>query len=489
MNKLIIHDNKTCQFISDDEDLIRILKSKLSYKTNGVEYTQAYKNGWSGITYLINKKGYFFSGLLFKVQEFLKERHVKYDFEDLRDLLVENSSLDISEKLKSLNLIPRDYQERIVNTACSNRKGIVRAATGSGKSLCMALITARLNKPTIIYVIGLDLLKQFHDLFSSLFNEPIGFIGNGICNIERINIASIWTIGSALKINKKNIINDDECNYEETFDESQTSKILDLLKKTNVHVCDESHIITTETIQSIHKNIDPEYIFGFSGTPYRDDNTDLLVNGILGEQIIDISASELIEKGVLAKPIIKFEAVPHMSMPMATYQSVYKTYVVENDIRNNLILKNVKLLLEKGYTPLVLFKQIKHGNILFDLFKEAGIKCEMLYGNDSLKRRTEVKESLNDKKINVILASTIFDLGIDIPMLNGLVLCGGGVSKIRSIQRIGRVIRKYPGKKFAAVIDFYDQIKYLKKHSTIRYYTYCSENGFKIIKCKEMSKL
>lgn len=488
MNKIIIHDNKSCQFLTDDQDLFRVLRSMLSYKTTGVEFTEAYKNGWNGITYLINKKGYFFSGLFDKVSEFLKDHKATFEVEDLREPLINNDSIDLSKILKKIKMIPRDYQERIVKSACSNRKGIIRACTGSGKTLCTAMITAQINKPTIIYVIGLDLLKQFHDLFSKLFKEPIGYIGDGVCKIERINIASIWTIGSALNISKKNIVKDDEEDYEEKFDVSQTTKILELLEKTKVHIFDECHVVTCDTIQSIHKKIDPEYIYGFSGTPYRDDNTDLLIHGILGEQIVDVTASELIDKGILAQPIIKFIAIPPVSMPLAQYQTVYKSYVVDNAVRNSIILQQTKELLEKKYTPLVLFKQIRHGNTLLDMMQESGIKCEMLYGNDSLKRRTEVKELLLDKKIDVILASTIFDLGVDIPMLNSLILCGGGKSSIRALQRIGRVIRAFPGKKFSAIVDFYDQIKFLKKHSVIRYNIYSSEKGFKVIKCKEMKK-
>jgi len=452
----------------------------------GVEYTEAYKGGWNGVTYLIGKKGNFFYGLLSVVEDFLKEHREKYEVEDLRPPLKISPPINLDKVLANMLMIPRDYQDRIVEASCKSRNGIIRACTGSGKTLVTALITAKLNKPTIIYVIGLDLLKQFHDLFSELFNEPIGYIGDGVCNIERINIASIWTIGSALNIKKKDICSDEEFSCEENFDVSQKDKILGLLDKTRVHIFDECHVVTCGTIQSIHKKIDPEHIYGFSGTPYRDDNTDLLINGILGEQIIDVPASELIDKKILAQPIIKFIAVPHMSLPLAQYQTVYKAYVTDNAVRNTLIVQQTKDLLDKKYTPLVLFKHIKHGQILHEMMVEAGIKCEMLYGNDSLKRRTEVKEMLTSGEINLILASTIFDLGVDIPMLNALVLCGGGKSSIRALQRIGRVIRSYPGKKFAAIVDFYDQVKFLKKHSLIRYNIYSSEKGFRVIKCKEM---
>ena len=102
-------------------------------------------------------------------------------------------------------------------------------------------------------------------------------------------------------------------------------------------------------------------------------------------------------------------------------------------------------------------------------------------GNDSLEKRDEVKKAIYSGKIDVILASTIFDIGVDIKCLSALILAGGGKSYVKALQRIGRVIRSYPGKKFAAIVDFYDDIKYLKAHSVNRCKIYMTENGFKVI--------
>lgn len=486
-NKIVILDNKKCRITLSDPVLFKKLHNFLSFKPAGIEYSPYYQNSnWNGVTYLLSKNGSFSLGLLTKVENFLYVNGVVAKKEDRRLPVFPAKEIDLSNKLVQLNMVPRYYQNDIVKVAIANRKGIVRACTGSGKTLATALISAVLNKPTIIYVIGLDLLKQFHDLFSSLFDEPIGYIGDGICQIERINIATIWTIGSALRVDKKKIILDDENDDEEKIDDSQYEKITKLLETTKVHIFDESHVITTDTIKAIHKIIDPEYIYGFSGTPFRSDNTDLLIHSILGEQIINVNASQLIIDGYLAQPIIKFVDVPKMKIDTSNYQSVYKNYIVENEVRNKLIVKNTQMLLDKKYTPLVLFKQIRHGEILLEMMQGAGIKCEMLYGNDSLDKRTEIKQKLIDKEIDVILSSTIFDIGLDLPILSGLVLCGGGKSNIRSLQRVGRVIRIIPGKKHAAIIDFHDNIKYLKKHSRIRCDTYLSEEGFKVIKCLGM---
>lgn len=488
MSKLIIINNKKCQIVSDNDSLIKKLRSFLSYKAIGVEYSAAYQNGWSGITYLINKNNIFGLGLLSKVKEFLTKNNEAFTVEDKRKPKQIVSELDLNDRLSKLGLTPREHQLKILKLTEEYDRGIVRAATGSGKTLCIALMTAKLNKPTIVYVIGLDLLDQFHNLFSKIFDEKIGYIGNGICDPQRITIASIWTVGRALNLDVKSILTEgvDEEDPEEQSSEINAVKIVKCLNNAKVHFLDESHVCSTSTISAIYKNIDPEYLFGFSGTPFRDDNSDLLINSILGEQIINISASELIAKGLLAQPIIKFVPVPKMSGLSNNYQSVYKDYIVENDERNNLIIEELKGLLQKKYVPLVLFKQIKHGKILAEKMEEENIKFAMLYGNDSLEKRNEAKEALNKKEIDVILASVVFDIGLDLPILSSLVLCGGGKSSIRSLQRVGRVIRPVPGKKFAAIVDFYDQVRFLKGHSVRRYEVYSSEEGFKVFKCKEM---
>jgi superfamily II DNA or RNA helicase len=485
MNKIITVDNKYSQFVASQDSYFNAVKKLLSYKEPGVEYTPAYRNGWNGIIYLMDKNGYFLSGLQSRVEEFLKDMGIPFTKEDKRkDISNENPPLDISHNLKKLNLIPRDYQERIVESCVNNPKGIIRAATGSGKSLVSALIAAKFNKPTIIYVIGLDLLGQFHKLFSSIFDEEIGFIGNGVCNPKRITIASIWTVGRALNPKLKHITVDDELD-QEIYNENSRNDIIKCIKNAKIHMIDECHVVTCETVNIIYKNIDPERVYGLSGTPYREDGSDLLIEGILGKKICDVSASELIEKKVLVQPIIKFIYVPKMTIHAQNYQAVYKNYVVENDIRNNLILKHTKILLEKGYQTMVLFKQISHGKELSRLFEENGVEHALLCGNDKLELRQEVKERLLAKELNLLIASTIADIGLDIPTLSGLVLAGGGKSNIKVYQRIGRVIRGNPGKKYAAVVDFYDDVRYLKNHSVIRQNLYESESGFKVIPCNK----
>lgn len=478
MEKIIIKNNKECQLQTENEEVVKKVKKLLSFKASGVEYTQAYKNGWNGVTYLLSNKGTFGLGLLNHVINNLPE--FEFEIVDNRKNTFEYVPMNLSKKLESINMVPREHQLRCLDAARKNNKGILRSATGSGKSLIAAMIAAEFNESTIIYVIGLDLLQQFHNLFSKIFDEEIGWIGNGIVNPKRITIASIWSLGSSLDF-KKTLFLDDEATKELPASLQDKKKILECLKSAKTHIIDECHACTCDTIQSIYKFIDPKRIYGLSGTPYRDDGSDLLVTSLLGEIIEDVSASELIEKKILTEPIIKFVMVPHQNIQVRTYNEVYKEYIVCNEYRNNMILSQSMKLIEKGYKVLVLFKTIDHGKMLLDMFRDKDVNCDLLNGNDSLDKRNEVKAKLEAGNLDCLIASTILDIGFDAPILSALVLAGAGKSKIRALQRIGRIIRFHPSKKRCAVVDFMDNCRFLDKHSKIRYETYKQESGFKIL--------
>jgi len=495
MTKILVKGN-TCQIIEENDlEHILALDKHLSFFVQGSEHTPQFKgfinrNGdyvkWDGFQKLLTPTLQFATGLLERVKSFYQDANKSVEIVDKRPVKSIGKSINILPKLKSLNQEPYPYQLEILDAIDKYDRGIIKSPTGSGKSLISALITAKLGKPTIIYVIGKDLLHQFYEFFSSVFEEPIGIIGDGECQIHNINIASIWTVGQAIGMKKKDILDiDDE---EKSLSKDKYSEIISMMKSAKVIQYDECHVLACETTQQIFKNSSAEHIYGLSGSPWRDDGKDLLIESILGKYIVNISASSLIKEGYLAQPIIRFRAVPPYPYPLEkSYQSIYKKYIVENDVRNGLILEATKVLVNKGYQTLVLFNSLKHGKILYEVFQQH-MKCAILDGANDKDEREQVKQDLMNHKIDCVLASRIFDIGINIPSLSGLVLAGSGKSTVKALQRIGRVIRKYPGKKHAVIIDFADQAIYLDNHSRARYRMYTSEEGFDVSWPKETKK-
>ena len=101
-------------------------------------------------------------------------------------------------------------------------------------------------------------------------------------------------------------------------------------------------------------------------------------------------------------------------------------------------------------------------------------------GDDPTEVRKEVTDDLRKGKYPAIIATTIYDEGIDIPEIKTLIIAAGGKSPIRGRQRIGRGLRKAFGKNTVKIIDFMDwTTKYLFLHSRQRLQVW-KEEGYEI---------
>jgi superfamily II DNA or RNA helicase len=496
MAKIVIKGNTSQIQEESDVEHILALDKHLSFYVQGAEHTAAFrgffnKEGdfvkWDGFKKLLTPTLQFPTGLVDRVKDFYAAAGKEINILDKRPAKSIGTPRNILDNLLKIGKTPYPYQTEILDVIDKNDRGIIKVATGGGKSLIAALIAAKLGKKTIIYVIGKDLLYQFHEFFSQCFDEKIGIVGDGKCEIHDINIVSIWTVGQALGMDKKSILLDGD-DDEKAVGANKYVDILKMVKETKLHIIDECHMSACETIQQVFKKTQAEHLYGLSGSPWRDDGADLLIESVLGKYIVNISASHLIKNDFLAQAIIRFRVVPPYHYELdKVYPSVYKKYIVENDVRNGLVLDAAKTMVEKGYQTLVLFNSLKHGKILYELFQEH-MNCAILDGSNDKDEREKVKKDLMNHKIDCVLASKIFDIGVDIPSLSGLVIACGGKSTVKALQRVGRVIRKYPGKKFAVIIDFVDQAPFLETHSKTRYKIYKSEDGFDVSYPKPQKK-
>jgi len=496
MAKIVIKGNTSQIQEESDVEHILALDKHLSFYVQGAEHTAAFrgffnKEGdfvkWDGFKKLLTPTLQFPTGLVDRVKDFYIAAGKEINILDKRPAKSIGTPRNILDNLLKIGKTPYPYQTEILDVIDKNDRGIIKVATGGGKSLIAALIAAKLGKKTIIYVIGKDLLYQFHEFFSQCFDEKIGIVGDGKCEIHDINIVSIWTVGQALGMDKKSILLDGD-DDEKAVGANKYADILKMVKETKLHIIDECHMSACETIQQVFKKTQAEHLYGLSGSPWRDDGADLLIESVLGKYIVNISASHLIKNDFLAQAIIRFRVVPPYHYELdKVYPSVYKKYIVENDVRNGLVLDAAKTMVEKGYQTLVLFNSLKHGKILYELFQEH-MNCAILDGSNDKDEREKVKKDLMNHKIDCVLASKIFDIGVDIPSLSGLVIACGGKSTVKALQRVGRVIRKYPGKKFAVIIDFVDQAPFLETHSKTRYKIYKSEDGFDVSYPKPQKK-
>lgn len=355
----------------------------------------------------------------------------------------------------------------------------------SGKTLALSLLIGKTNIRTLVCVISLDLLYQTKKDIEDALGEEIGMVGDGICIIKKITVGTPWTIMRAFDKDYKPF-DSEESVVKEHLDDLTKAKIKEMVENVQMLIVDEGQYLGGVSIQTIAKSAkEARYRLAFSGTPWRMGADSVLIEASTGPQLIDITATELIERNILVPPKIYFFDVPELdgykmeNHDKKTYSSVYEGYIVHNKVRNDMIVKSAEGLFNKGRKILILVKRKAHGLKLLKMLP-AHIKSYFLCGDANSDERSAVKQLINMDGLDIIVASSIYDQGIDIGKLDALILCGSGKSSGRALQRLGRVIRGYPGKKDAIVVDFIDRAPFVFNHSKLRHAIYTTEPAFQI---------
>ncbi len=483
MSTVVINvNNAYCQINNlTDIQVIDKLDHKLSFFIAGYNFSPAYKqHRWDGKKHLLTAQLKFQTGLLPIVESILQKSNIVYELKDDRHNILFGEEI----KLNVNYYTPRDYQKQIVDVCLQEKCGLIKSATGSGKTLAISMLIAKTNIKTVVYVISLDLLYQTKEAIEAALGIECGIVGDGQCIIKKITIATPWSVANAYDKEYKPYDDEEAKINKETLDQLSKIKIQKMVEAAQMFIIDEVQFLAASSFQLIaNASKNARFRLGFSGTPWRDDGQDLALTAATGPQLIDISATTLIDRGVLVPPKIYFFEVPELrgyeNGQKKPYPQIYDAYIVENITRNTMIIESVGKLHSKGRKVLILVKRKKHGLKLLEMMPK-GIKAYFLNGDASSDERQAVKDLFNIDDIDVIIASSIFDQGIDLPKLDALILAGSGKSSTRALQRLGRVIRGADGKKDAIIVDFIDVATYLIDHSHKRWSIYKTEPGFQI---------
>jgi len=480
-----------------------ILYDKLSFTLDGYFFSEKYQGGhWDGKSRLFNRKTQsFLTGLLSYVREVLDKHHIQYNLFDLRTKPQPNMNLSLIDTAghgKGGDLW--EHQALCVERALQRKRGVFEVSTGGGKTIIVAGIIAALQvRPFVFFVLSKDLMYQAQDQLEMTILDnnygrkvEVGVIGDGKCKIRDINIVMVQSAVQAL--GEEYVPMDDEdtqaVNASEVTDHKE--EIVDLLQRCKGWYFDECQHLSAPTAQLMAKSTPNAYYrYGGSATPYRDDGADILIEAVTAKKFISIPASYLIKKGVLMKPIIHIIPIKtyeehcqsedeneRKSALSNNYNSIYSNYIVKNEYRNNIIVRTATEFIAQGLSVLILVKYIKHGDILQDMIPGS----VFLQGSTPGEERQDIIQTLRDKQVLCVIATSLADEGLDVKTLNSIIIAGSGKSSTKAFQRVGRVLRTAEGKRTAIVVDFYDNAPYLRAHSKRRIKLYKSEPEFEIIR-------
>jgi superfamily II DNA or RNA helicase len=380
------------------------------------------------------------SGLFKSLITLIKNNNIKID------TLVDNRTRFPFQKDKSIevksyfpsNFNYTEHQELALKAIIPISRGIVQLPTSAGKGDILAIYVKIVNLPTLILVNKKTLASQ---LYARIKDYGIKSVGLWSSDRKENGNVVVALIGSV--------------------------KSIPDLEKFKVLIADEVHNTSALQFQDFFdRNVYPIQI-GFSATPNKGDKYKFaLVRQHFGEILTEVKVDTLIDNKVIVKPIINF--INNVCKSNYDWQSTYLTEIIENVDRNN---KIVEIYSTFKRQTLILITDVKNGQgeWLKERLEECGASVEFLYGSISTKKRSEIIDSFEEGKIDVIIATTIFDEGVSVKSIKVFINASGGKSKVKALQRLGRSLRIKDGKEKVLVFDFADSGNvYTERHSNMR---------------------
>jgi superfamily II DNA or RNA helicase len=370
---------------------------------------------WGKVHLYDSKKKRFPIGLLQRSTDILKQ------YDDVQPIRLK-PSIVILPQIEDIDSKLRDYQWKAIESLWKNSIGILQMPTGSGKT-----------------------------------RTAIGFISmfTGVtCKI----LVLVPTIDLVTQWSKQVQPNVTVSTYQSVMNWKR-----DKLQSYDIVFFDECHHAAAKTIFKIGMNVkDNARVYGLSATPFLREEDNLKVEAVLGPVIFKISEQELVDRGIICRPEIHVLKVPQkyddLSFRFLTFQEAYQDLIVDAPARNALICQQAIGRAAIGRV-LILVNRVEHGEKLKELLKFMDVV--FLHGSLSKKEREDINHQ-------IIIATSIYDEGVDMPDLNSLILAGGGKSDIKTLQRVGRLLRPSVGKTHATIIEFQDEGKWMSNHSKRR---------------------
>jgi len=344
------------------------------------------------------------------------------------------------------------FQEKAVSELARRESGYLEAPTGSGKTIIGIALASRLRVKTLFLVPTKNIAEQ-------TWKACKKFLGiKADCNWGRKKRAeSAITIATFQKILYQGYISDD-----------YGCIILD----------EVAHVPAQKFIQVLEW-AEAKYRFGLTATLHRRDEFGKCFRFLLSSFVYKISLEDA--RNVLALPTVFFLKTNVSSSEAdfclekckfrqrckinpkecgylrKTFFQVFVAEILASRQRDTLITKTVERLRNIGKKKILLLtSRVGHVKALSQKIKDAGIDNSIAHG-----RARESAKNIEDFRhstIGVLVATEqLLGEGTDFPECDALILCAPAGGKVKTKQRVGRVMRKgASGSKSPLVVDLFD---------------------------------
>jgi superfamily II DNA or RNA helicase len=209
--------------------------------------------------------------------------------------------------------------------------------------------------------------------------------------------------------------------------------------------------------------------FGLTGTLDGTETNKLVLEGLFGTVKRVAKTTDLIEQGDLAELkikvlLLKYEEEVRKANKDNDYHAEMD-FIIGHNGRNKFI-KSLALSL-KG-NSLVLFQFVeKHGKELYkDILDAAGYTrpVHFIYGGVDGDVREDIRKLVETQTDAIIVASSgTFSTGVNIKNIFNIIFASPAKSKIKTLQSIGRGLRKSDTKQSVTLFDIADDLSWKSK--------------------------
>jgi superfamily II DNA or RNA helicase len=219
-------------------------------------------------------------------------------------------------------------------------------------------------------------------------------------------------------------------------------------------VIDEAHHATATSYRSILSQFPNFLVMGVTATPIRLDGSGF--REMFDDLICGVSVNELIGMGSLSP--YRYYA-PERSMSLVGVRKRGGDYSAEQ-IETANPSESVAADCLKAYADHLSNRQavifgvsVYHSLAIASSFQANNIPAAHLDGSSDSDTRSNTMSAFREGSVKVLTNCALFDEGLDIPGLDGVILARPTSSLGRYLQMVGRALRPSPDKPHATIID------------------------------------
>ena len=231
-------------------------------------------------------------------------------------------------------------------------------------------------------------------------------------------------------------------------------------------VVDECHRLAADRFDAFVKVVRPSVLLGLTATPERSDGqpiTQYFDARPDGSPAIELRLWHALDLQLLAPfeyyacdDATDFSAVP---WDKPGEREALDKLVTANDVRARLVVNEWRRLASDASRSraVVFCVSVAHAEFMTDWLNRAGLPAACVVGTTASEERRRAPQRLLSGELCALVTVDLYNEGIDLPMVDTLLLLRPTQSPVLFQQQIGRGLRLAPGKENCLVLDFVGQ--------------------------------